>query len=72
MVGVLMNKFKKIRKEKKLTQKEFAGLLGITITALSRYENNKRHPGESRILLMTLSPEALKEARKEALKKGLL
>jgi len=79
-----MNKFKKIRlskdhiidpkkkKQKPLSQKNFADLLGTTETSINRYENNKRKPSKSLILLMTFSTEALKFAEKKAKRMGLL
>lgn len=38
---------KNIRKQKKLTQKEFASLCGITQTYLSQIENNSKEPNLS-------------------------
>lgn len=37
-------KIKKLRKEKKLTQKQLADLAGVAISAISAYESGNRYP----------------------------
>lgn len=41
---VFANRLKELRKEKNLTQKEFAEKIGVTSAALSAYENNLKNP----------------------------
>lgn len=41
MIG---ERLKKLRKEKKLTQLEFAKAIGVAESTMSLYENNKRQP----------------------------
>ena len=69
-----MNKFKKnrVNKQGKLSQRQFADLLGTTETSINRYENDKRTPKKSTILLMTFSADALRFAEQKAKKDGLL
>jgi len=38
------NRIAKLRDERRLTQEELAGKVGITRAALSHYENNRREP----------------------------
>ncbi|MFX3625825.1 MAG: helix-turn-helix domain-containing protein [bacterium] len=51
----LGNTIKKIRKQKGLTQLEFASSSGITQTYLSQIENNQRDPNLSTIKLLSKS-----------------
>lgn len=37
-------KIKKLRKEKKLTQKQLADLSGVAVSAISSYESGNRYP----------------------------
>lgn len=37
-------KIKKLRKEKKLTQKQLADLAGVAVSAISAYESGNRYP----------------------------
>lgn len=37
-------KIKKLRKEKKLTQKQLADLSGVAVSAISAYESGNRYP----------------------------
>lgn len=37
-------KIKKLRKEKKLTQKQLAELAGVAVSAISAYESGNRYP----------------------------
>ena len=37
-------RLRELRKEKKLKQKELAEILGVSPSAIIRYENNNRHP----------------------------
>lgn len=39
-----MNKLKELRKQARMSQKEFAALFGIAQNTLSQYENHKREP----------------------------
>jgi len=41
------------RKSKGISQEEFAGLIGVTVGMISRYENNKAIPNPKIILLMS-------------------
>ena len=49
-------KIKKLRKEKKLTQKQLADLAGVAISAISAYESGNRYPSYE-VLINTLTLE---------------
>lgn len=45
-VNKLANRIKKLREEKKLTQKELANIINISNTTLSQYESGQRMPND--------------------------
>lgn len=53
MDNILGYNLKKYRKEHKLSQEEFANILGISRTALRGYENGKNHP--TSLILISMS-----------------
>ncbi len=63
---------RKIRDSLNLSQQDFADLIGVTPSALSRYEKGLRTPKKSTRLLMVLSVDMLKFIHKKASRKGLI
>lgn len=52
---MLGDKIKEIRKHKKVSQKEFAKILGIPASTLANYENNHREPNADMIIKISKS-----------------
>lgn len=50
---VLAQKIKKLRKEKNITQKELASILGVSLSSVINYENAQRFPVSSVLTLMS-------------------
>ena len=57
-----MNKYKKIRQQNNLTQRQWGELLGVYSHTVSRWENDKSEPELQFKILMVMEPRDIRNA----------